>query len=99
MSVARVLGEIAALGDHQDDRIADEAHAVGGQRREGGLRMAGQHLEAHRIGHLLQVGAGQHRDAPGMRARRDVDVGDPRVCTGCARTRRAASRARTTSST
>ena len=31
--LGRVLGEVAALGDDQRDRVADEAHLVVGQRR------------------------------------------------------------------
>ena len=84
--LGRVGGDRRCLGDDDRDRVADVAHLVRGQwpeRRDLEVRRADQH---HRAGHgRHHVGARDHRDDAGQRARVDrVDTRDARVRVGAA---------------
>ena len=76
-----VLGDVARLGDDERHRIADDPHAVDGERVEQRVVQARERQQAHeRVGERLHVGARVHRDDAGMAASRvDVDAADERV--------------------
>ena len=88
----RVLGEIAALGDHADDRLADMAHLVARQRQDRRRVIA---LHARGREQRLDVVRGLARSAPRRRrARRARPRSRSTRCAHararCAGTRRAA---------
>ena len=75
----RVLGEVAALGDDQRNRVADELGLALGQRRPRSVRDV---LARDGVPGLLdvgvEVGGGEHRVHAGQRQRRrGVDAVDP----------------------
>ena len=53
--LGRILGEIAAFGDHQRDRLADEAHPIDRERPLMDRRLQ---RDQERIGNLFDIGAG-----------------------------------------
>ena len=56
--LGRVLGEVAALGDDERDRLADEAHVAVGQRAE---RRAGHLEQQRRLQRSRRVRSGRRR--------------------------------------
>ena len=78
----RVVGRRPALGGDRNDRLADVAHAIDGERAHGARLHALVVEEDAAIG-LAQRGdgvAGQHADDPGRPARAvELDVDEPRV--------------------
>ena len=89
--VQRVLGEIAAVGDHQRHRLADETHLARCQRPMGArLDEAGVLVEQRhgRVGGA-QVLVGNHRMHAGERERRArLDAREARLGVGAAEHRR-----------
>jgi hypothetical protein len=92
--VGGVLGEVAVVGDHERDRLADEADLAVGEGRHGCL-LAPARVGVPELAHLgVEVGAGEHgvhagrgeglggvdaRDAgPGQRAAHEAGVEHPR---------------------
>ena len=75
----RVLGEIAAVGDHRGDRLARIAHDVRHQRVErGGVVVPHPRGRADRPRDVGEIGGGEHRDHAGHGARlRRVDPVEP----------------------
>ena len=75
-----VLGQRPAVGHHDGDRVADQAHGVTGQRREGRQQQVGRADRREVGGHAVEVGGGEHRPHPGHGQRLgDVDAPDPGV--------------------
>ena len=75
--VARVLGDVAVLGDHRRHRFADVAHPVD---REAVLHHRRARELRRRAGHLLRFRAGEHEVHAGERLRlRGVDTLDAGV--------------------
>ena len=54
--VARVLGDVAALGDDERDRVADEAHVGVGERAQ------------RRVGRIVEQDRRLHRTGAGLRS-------------------------------
>jgi len=82
---------IDAVGDDRDDRLADEARAIGGERpdaarhREGRMRR----VDRHRLAGPTEVGGGEDADDTRRAAsRRHVDRADARMRVGRAHHRR-----------
>ena len=67
----RVLGDVAVLGDHERDRVADELHLALGQRwaRSVGNVPAGDGVPGL-LDVRVEVGGGEHRAHTGQRQRR-----------------------------
>ena len=76
--LGRVLGEIAALGDHERDRVADEADLALGERRARRLRAPRPDRRVPLLLHAgVQVGGGEHEPhARRGERRRRVDPAD-----------------------
>ena len=69
--LGRVFGEVEALGDHQRDRITDEAHLVFGQRWAGRLGTVRPDRSVPLLLDVrVEVGSGEHPAHPGQRERR-----------------------------
>ena len=73
-----VFGEVAALGDHQGHRVADEAHLALGQRGPRGLGALRSDRRVPLLLHVgVEVGRGENGAHPGQRqGRRGVDAAD-----------------------
>jgi len=83
----RVLRRIAILGDDERHRLADVAHAIGGERPLQIALEAGKRGEpdGNRRGDGAEIGRGQHEDdARRSHRRRRVDAGKARVGDGAA---------------
>jgi len=83
----RVLRRIAVLGDDERHRLADVAHAIGGERPLQIALEAGKRGEpdGNRRGDGAEIGRGQHEDdARRSHRRRRVDAGKARVGDGAA---------------
>ena len=69
--LARVFGDVPGLGDHQDDRLAGEAHVALGQESEGTGRTTGSlEVDPALADGTVQILAGVHRDHTGQVAGR-----------------------------
>ena len=82
--LGRVLGEVPALGDHERDRVADEAHLALGERRARRLRAPRADRRVPLLLHLrVEVGGGEH-EVHARRAQRRgrVDPADRRCANG-----------------
>ena len=82
-----VLGQVAALGDHDRDRLAGVAHGVGGQGRLQVVVQSRQREHPHGdgLGKVGHVGVGEHGfDAIEGQGRRCVDAQHPGVGVGTA---------------
>ena len=76
--IARVFRDVAVVGDHDRDRIADEAHVTVGQTARRGLRAVGARESGpHRVPFAAEVVGGEHRVHAVERARGfDVETRD-----------------------
>ena len=85
--LGRVLGDVAALGDDQHDRLADEPHVAVGERAQRRARHPQQHRRLHVAGVRIEIGRGEHGDhtvdGAGLG---DVDAHDAPAPRRCART-------------
>ena len=77
--LARVLGDVAVVGDDERDRVADEADLVLGERRSRRLRRLRAELRVPLLVHTrVEVLGDEHRADAGQRPRLvDVDRQDP----------------------
>ena len=78
--VGAVLGQVAAVGEHDGDALADVANLVGRQQAPYVLVGGGAEVR-QRVGQLDGLGAGHdHHDAGQLPRRLRVDADDPGVC-------------------
>ena len=65
--LARILGDVAALGDHQGDRVTDVAHVADGERRRD-LQLLAEHRVPRLAVGAVEVLPREHGDDTGRRA-------------------------------
>ena len=84
--LARVLGDVAVVGDDERDRVADEANLALGQRRSRRLRRRRTELGVPLLVHTrVEVLGDEHRADAGQRpSLRNVDRDDPAPSDGAA---------------